>query len=88
MVDETLDAVLARHGRKPADLIAAGFSQRMVNYWRRGDRPISVGSAQLIEQHLGIPKHELRPDVWPPPPNFRKGHTKRGNFNVGSAFAR
>jgi hypothetical protein len=78
MADIDLDAVLARHGRTRADLVGLGFSMRTVDYWRSGgpshpsagrkptSRP-SVRAALLIEKELGIPRHELRPDIWPPP---------------------
>jgi DNA-binding transcriptional regulator YdaS (Cro superfamily) len=62
-----LDAVLARHRLTPADLSGLGFSVRAVNFWRSGGRKVSINSAIAIEEKLGIPRHELRPDIWPPP---------------------
>jgi len=62
-----LDAVLARHGLKRADLAALGLNSRAIDYWRSGDRKISIPAAQTISTQLGIPLHELRPDIWPPP---------------------
>jgi DNA-binding transcriptional regulator YdaS (Cro superfamily) len=68
MADIDLNAVLARHGLAPADLYALGFSVRSVGHWRNGARRISVRGALLIADKLGIALHELRPDVWAPPP--------------------
>lgn len=67
MADIDLNAVLARHQLGPADIRDLGFSVRAVDYWRSGGRKVSIAAAQLIEERLGIPKHELRPDIWPPP---------------------
>jgi DNA-binding transcriptional regulator YdaS (Cro superfamily) len=34
-----------------------------------GKRSISAESALLYEKNLGIPRHKLRPDLWPEPVN-------------------
>jgi DNA-binding transcriptional regulator YdaS (Cro superfamily) len=68
MADIDLDAILARHKLTAADVRGLGFSVRAVDYWRTGGRKVSIQSALLIEQKLAIPRHELRPDIWPPPP--------------------
>lgn len=33
----------------------------------RGSRNLSADAAIAYEELLGIPRHELRPDLWPPP---------------------
>lgn len=88
MADIDLDAVLARHGRTRSDLVNLGFSMRTVDYWRSGGPPHpsggrkptsrpSVRAALLIEEKLGIPRHELRPDIWPPPKPPAKASRRR-----------
>jgi DNA-binding transcriptional regulator YdaS (Cro superfamily) len=76
MADIDLDAILTRHGRSTADLRALGFTVRAVDYWRSGGRKISIASAITIEEKLGIPRHELRPDIWPPPQPSGRRSTK------------
>jgi len=67
------DAVLARHG-----LDRDGFCARLnlglptFRSWVRGDRKPSIQVCQRAEQVLGIGKHELRPDLWTPPPRQRR----------------
>lgn len=63
-----LDAVLKRHGLVTKDLShVLGVSMVTVRWWKRGIRKPSIENARLAEVKLGIPKHELRPDLWDPP---------------------
>lgn len=39
---------------------------RMIKHWH-GQRTISAESAVMYEEVLGIPRSELRPDLWPWP---------------------
>jgi DNA-binding transcriptional regulator YdaS (Cro superfamily) len=52
-------------GQKPlADRI--GTSQSQVWYWlTRSKRGVPAEFAPLIEEATGVPKSELRPDLWP-----------------------
>ena len=44
-----------------------GVSAEAVRLWRKGLRRMSPATAMAIEQKAGIPRHELRPDLWEPP---------------------
>jgi DNA-binding transcriptional regulator YdaS (Cro superfamily) len=67
-----LDRILARYDLTAADLVRIGFSVRGVNYWRSGGRKVSIQAVLTIEATLGIPRHELRPDIWPAPQRTRR----------------
>ncbi|HTB46279.1 MAG TPA: hypothetical protein VK741_21840 [Acetobacteraceae bacterium] len=62
------DSILAAHRVTPNDVrISLGITAQAVSKWRCG-YPMSIKSALEIERKFGIPKHELRPDIWDPPP--------------------
>lgn len=65
---ELIGAAIARHGseRKLAD--ALGITQPWVNNLKRGGK-ISAEIAVRMEEKAGIPRHKLRPDLFPPPPS-------------------
>lgn len=47
---------------------ALGVGQSTVRYWlMRSKKGVPPEFAPKIEAATGIPKHELRPDVFPPP---------------------
>lgn len=63
-----IDAVLSRHGlSREAFCDQLGLGMPTLRAWVRGDRKPSVLVCQLAEERLAIPKHELRPDIWPKP---------------------
>ena len=41
-----------------------GISRQAVNSWVKGRVRIPAEKAIFIEQKTGIPRHELRPDLW------------------------
>jgi len=63
-----IDAVLVKHG-----LTAEAFCERLglspdtLRKWRKGLRAMSYPLAIRCEQEFGIPRHELRPDIFPAP---------------------
>lgn len=60
--------VMARYGLKPGALAAAaGVSTESVRQWRLGQNRPTPERARLIERKLGIPRHEIRPDLWDAP---------------------
>ena len=63
-----LSDVLLRYGLT-GEAFAQGAGVSMVTFraYRRGYRVMSPEVAIRAEQKLGIPRHELRPDLWPPP---------------------
>lgn len=64
----TLDSRLKELGISDADFAQQhGVSAEAVRLWRKGLRRMSPDTAKAIEQKTGIPRHELRPDLWEPP---------------------
>ena len=37
--------------------------------WRRRGK-VSIAAAMRISERLGIPRHEIRPDIWPAQPEM------------------
>ncbi len=48
-----------------------GVKSRSIAYWKAG-RPMTPALAKKIEQITGVPRHELRPDLWDPPAALAK----------------
>jgi transcriptional regulator with XRE-family HTH domain len=62
-----IDRVLERHGLSREQFVAAaGVSLASYRCYRRGVRSPSAEVVIAVER-LGIQRHELRPDLWPPP---------------------
>lgn len=62
----TLKKAFERRGLTCALAARLGAPYQTLYKQYRGDRNIGVRSALLYEQLLGIPRSELRPDLWPP----------------------
>tara|TARA_E500000318_G_C3547516_1_gene207394 strand:+ start:46 stop:321 length:276 start_codon:yes stop_codon:yes gene_type:complete len=77
---KALDRIQERYGIDTDSGIADVLqtSRQAVFYWRKVGR---VGSQRvlLVEEHSGVSRHQLRPDVYGPPP--------AGNLPKSSAFA-
>ena len=71
IVMNTFDIVLKKMGSRQADLARVlNVSPQAVCQWVKGRRPIPVRLALRVETLCGVSRHELRPDVFgPPPPN-------------------
>jgi transcriptional regulator with XRE-family HTH domain len=68
-----IDSILARYGLVERDLIVVcGLSRSYIAFWRTGFRQPGPKTVIAVEQKLNIPRYELRPDLWPPPPDYRK----------------
>ena len=61
--DPSLHELLMRRGRVKAIADALGIRTQAVSQWRR----VPAEHAIVIADKLGIPLHELRPDLWPSP---------------------
>lgn len=73
MADIDLRAILARYGLIEKDVMQVlGVTHAAVGMWRRGERKPSPQMAIKAEEKLGIPRFELRPDLWPRPAGYRK----------------
>lgn len=57
---------LKERGLSPADVAQKGALLTTVQKHFYGSRNVGPASAILYEQILGIPRSELRPDLWPP----------------------
>lgn len=57
---------LDRRGMTPLEAHHRGMPYQSVYRQYRGDRNPSAEYALLYERILGIPRSELRPDLWPP----------------------
>jgi transcriptional regulator with XRE-family HTH domain len=62
-----LESVIERHGGVAHLAEALGITVTAVGYWKRGERQPSAEIARLAYDKLGIPPHEMRPDLWDPP---------------------
>lgn len=63
-----LAAYMTAHGLTDGDFAQLlGVSDELVRLWRHGRRGISAKRAIEISKATGIPRHELRPDLWEPP---------------------
>lgn len=70
-----LDSCLKARSIEPVDFTRVlGVSMTTYRLWRRGERKPSTAHALAAEKKFGIPRHELRPDLWPPPAEARKRH--------------
>lgn len=64
-----IDEVLKRYAVEPAVFCAqVGIGMHSYRHYRRGSRIPGIDTAIAAETKCGIPRHELRPDIWPPPP--------------------
>jgi transcriptional regulator with XRE-family HTH domain len=62
-----IETLLTRHGITKEELCQRlGIGEPTWRSWLRGDRRPSP-EACLRAEIYGIGKHELRPDLWPPP---------------------
>lgn len=62
-----LDAVLASHGLTRKSLQEGlGVTEQATSAWAVGRNRMSPEIAIRAETELGIPRSELRPDLWPP----------------------
>lgn len=67
-MDAITDAVSKVPGGQAALARKLGVSPQAVNQWVAGSRPVPPKHALKIESLTGISRHELRPDVFGPPP--------------------
>ncbi len=60
-----LATYMAENGLSDAQLgVMVGVSAEAVRLWRHGKRSISAKRAIKISALTGIPRHQLRPDLW------------------------
>ena len=56
---------MANLGLSDSDLAAKlGVSPEVVRLWRHGHRRIPAERAIEISDAIGVPRHDLRPDLW------------------------
>ena len=69
-IESTIDTPLALAVRKAGSQSAfarlIGRSQASVHEWLRDSRALPAEHVLLVERETGVPKEELRPDIYPP----------------------
>jgi DNA-binding transcriptional regulator YdaS (Cro superfamily) len=69
-LQDDLDSALAKAVRIAGSQVAfaalIGKRQSTVQEWLAKGRPLPAEYVRQIEAALGIPRHELRPDIYPP----------------------
>lgn len=66
-MDSALKTALNKRGLQMKDLIGKeGLCYVQANRHYNGKRPVSAEYALKYEKLLGIPRYELRPDLWTP----------------------
>ncbi len=65
--------LLFRACGKRQNEIAAGVgrSNGAISQWVNGERSIPAEIVPKVEEVTGIPRHQLRPDLWPAPAESR-----------------
>lgn len=70
MATSLLKQALDARGLRKSDLCGVdGLCYSLARRHYMGERSIGAKYAILYETLLGIPRSELRPDLWPPPDN-------------------
>ena len=75
-----LKEALDRRGLTCPEAARRGVPYHNIFKQYKGERGVGVKSALLYEAVLGIPRSELRPDIWPPTeaaPTTRPGGEER-----------
>jgi len=55
-------------GKRQNEIAAlVGRSTGAISQWVNGERPIPADIVPKVEAATGIPRHELRPDLWDAP---------------------
>jgi len=52
-----------------------GVSGDLVRLWRLGQRVVGAKRVLKVEEVTKIPRHELRPDLYPPPVPRKRQHS-------------
>lgn len=56
-------------GSQAALAESIGATQQLVSYWlKKSKNGVSAEFVLPIERETGIPRHEIRPDIYPPAP--------------------
>ena len=63
VMDNGISLAVGKAGSQAALAKVLGISPQAVSRWEK----IPVKRALKIEQKLGIPRHQLRPDIWEKP---------------------
>lgn len=64
---KTVKEIFGRHGVTCADCARRGISYQTAYAHFRGRRKVKPEQALRYEKLMGIPRWELRPDIWEPP---------------------
>jgi DNA-binding transcriptional regulator YdaS (Cro superfamily) len=61
-----VERIISAYGGAAALARRIGISRNAVSQWREKDH-VPVERVLEIEKITGIPRHEIRPDIYPPP---------------------
>ena len=65
---ESLKRAVAAAGGQTAFGVLCGKKQGQVWYWLNKGKKLPAEHVQTVSAATGIPPHELRPDIFPAPP--------------------
>lgn len=78
MVMTALQCAVRKAGSQSSFAEAIGVSQQIVSYWLSRGRPLPAEFVLAAEAHFAVPRHELRPDLYPPEPDPPAGYPLAG----------
>lgn len=58
-------ALAAFEGNQSKFAAAIGTSQQLVSYWLKNEKALPAEFVLMTEKATGIPRHDLRPDIYP-----------------------
>lgn len=61
-----IERLIAKAGSQSKLAEAIGTSQQLVSYWASRGKPLPAEFVLAAEAAFGIPRDELRPDIYPP----------------------
>lgn len=83
-----LEKAIKRAGGQEALALALGVPQSTISYWLRGSKKgVAAEKAIDIERVTFVQRHELRPDLFPPPSSSgtaargQSKHEHKGHFS-------
>jgi DNA-binding transcriptional regulator YdaS (Cro superfamily) len=71
----TLDEIINRAGNEMILAAIIGVDRTTVHGYRHTEKQlIPAHHARKVAKALGIPLHQIRPDIWPPRAKARRAH--------------
>lgn len=68
MTTSALAKAIEIKGSQAALAESIGATQQLVSYWlKKSKNGVSAEFVLPIERETGVPRHKIRPDIYPPP---------------------